>query len=232
MTDSRQRTIAIRVGLASALVAAVCTAVLIADHLAALSRADDESQLVEALREQVGTDHEVAAPLHEERERQTDVSMAREARSRTIAWVLLVAGGVSVACGRWYMSRRPQPLPSLDRLVAERFPPAKQPVHRGVSAGVNAGVEAGCWTRRGSGPRDEDGSRQRSGSTQPAGMHRRPNAAELAPRCTRSYGSPRGTPICPMGQATPTPTSCAPTETLKEAVSIRGQIGGLVYLPP
>ena len=124
MSGVRQSKIARGVGLVAALVAVVCVAALIADHVAALSRLAAEERRVEALGEQAKTNPEMAAALHDERERQTHVSLAREARNRGIAWVLLAAGSICVACGKWYMAHRPQPLPALDTLVTERFAPA------------------------------------------------------------------------------------------------------------
>jgi NADH:ubiquinone oxidoreductase subunit E len=113
-----------RLGMASALVALGCVIVLLADYGIALGRASGEKSRVQALEERAKTDPEAATELHEERERQTLASMARETRSRAVAWVLLAAGGIFVACGKSTMSRRPQPLPTLDDLVAARFAPA------------------------------------------------------------------------------------------------------------
>ncbi|MGD8898206.1 MAG: NADH-quinone oxidoreductase subunit NuoE, partial [Acidobacteriota bacterium] len=45
---------------------------------------------------------------------------------RVLAWVLLVGGGVFVGSGKWYMSLRPERLPSLEELVAVRFAPPKR----------------------------------------------------------------------------------------------------------
>jgi NADH:ubiquinone oxidoreductase subunit E len=80
---------------------------------------------IERLEAQTKTDSAIAAPLHDERKRQTDVTLARETRSRVFAWILLVSGGLFVASGKWYVSLWPQPLPSLDDLVAVRFAPTK-----------------------------------------------------------------------------------------------------------
>ena len=63
----------------------------------------------------------MAATLHDERKRQTALSLARERRGRALAWVLLLSGGLVVASGKWYLSHRPVPVPSLEALVAVRF---------------------------------------------------------------------------------------------------------------
>ena len=124
MTPARQGVVAMGAGLVAGLVVAVCTVMLIADHVATVRRAPDDKIRVEALRERIAIDAGVAAPLHEERERQTAVSLERKARNRQIAWILLLAGSICVACGKWYMAHRPQPLPTLDALVDARFAPA------------------------------------------------------------------------------------------------------------
>jgi len=121
MDRDRQQKIAFRLGGLSALVVLALTAVLLVDHVAGVAGAPSETSRVEELRERVRTDAGVAEELHAERERQTGVSISRKERNRIIAWVLLVAGGIFVACGKWYMSLRPQPLPVLDALVAERL---------------------------------------------------------------------------------------------------------------
>ncbi len=114
-----------RVAIGSAALVLVCTTILIADHAMALWRAPGETARVEELEGQTKGDAAIAAPLHDERKRQTDVSLGRETRGRVLAWMLLVAGGLFVASGRWSLSLRPQPLPSLDELVAVRFAPPK-----------------------------------------------------------------------------------------------------------
>jgi NADH:ubiquinone oxidoreductase subunit E len=134
-TDDQMR-VARRVALVSGLVALVCTAVLIAGHALAVWRAPTEKATIVGLEGQTKEDAEIAAELHDERKRQTDVSLARETRERALAWVLLVAGGAFVASGKWFMSLRPQALPSLEELVAVRFAPPKQGKVREQGAGA------------------------------------------------------------------------------------------------
>jgi NADH:ubiquinone oxidoreductase subunit E len=142
MDQNRQTRIVLRLGTAAGLVILVCVIWLIADYVVALRRAPGEKSLVEEMHEQVKTDAGIAETLHQERERQTDVSLRRKSQSRIIAWVLLVAGGVFVACGKQYMSLRPQRLPSLDDLVAVRFaPPAPRTRKQPKAAPVATTVE-------------------------------------------------------------------------------------------
>jgi NADH:ubiquinone oxidoreductase subunit E len=121
--ENKQVKIARRMALLSAVLALLCGLLLIVDLAVASLRAPAEASLIEELEKLVKTDPEAATTLHEERERQTNASLARKARGRAAAWVLLVAAGVFLASGKWLMSRRPQRLPDLDALVAERFRP-------------------------------------------------------------------------------------------------------------
>lgn len=123
MTKARQRSIATAVGLVFALLVLVCTVVLIADHVIALRRQAVEKIRVEKLEEEASTNVAAAALLHDERQRQTEISLLREARNRDLAWVLLAAGSLCIACGRWRAWLRPQEFPDLDELTEERFVP-------------------------------------------------------------------------------------------------------------
>jgi NADH:ubiquinone oxidoreductase subunit E len=128
MTSGEQLRIARRLGAVSLLVALVSVAVLVADHVAAVGRAPTETSRVQQLEEAAKTDAGKASALHGERKLQTARSLARDSRGRLFAWVLLLAGGLVVASGKWYLSLRPQPAPSLEDLVSVRFPaprPAK-----------------------------------------------------------------------------------------------------------
>jgi NADH:ubiquinone oxidoreductase subunit E len=127
-----------RVAVGSAVAVLVCTSALVADHAVAAWRAAAEKSRIERLEGQAKTDAAIAAPLHDERKRQTDVSLARETRGRVLAWILLVSGGLFVASGKWYVSLRPQPLPSLDDLVAVRFAPPRTVKQRTLPASLPA----------------------------------------------------------------------------------------------
>jgi len=112
-----------RLALASGLVALAGLGFLLADHGIAWSRVAAEKETIEALEAAVKQDSGAAQALHDERERQTEVSLARRERSRWVAWSLLVAAGVFVACGKRIASRKPAPDPGLELLVKERFAP-------------------------------------------------------------------------------------------------------------
>jgi NADH:ubiquinone oxidoreductase subunit E len=130
-------------GLLSGLIALACTGILIGDHVLALRHATADKDLITALEKQVKTDAATAPRLEEERKRQTEASLKRDRHNRRLAWVLLVAGGTFIACGKRYMTLRPQRLPSLDDLVAVRFAvPAPAGVKRpGAQADIANGDE-------------------------------------------------------------------------------------------
>lgn len=114
----------LRLSIGAAALCSLCVTLLITDYgvMVAQSRAD--TIRVDALREQVKSDASIAAALHGERERQTDASLARNARAKWAAWTLLAAGATLIGSAKRYLSLRPQPVPSLDEMVAVRFPSA------------------------------------------------------------------------------------------------------------
>jgi NADH:ubiquinone oxidoreductase subunit E len=135
----RQMKIALRVGTVAASVVLVCTVVLVADHVLTIRRTPADDSRIEGLEEQVKIDAAIAEQLHAERDLLRDVSLARKSRNRVLAWVLVVAGGLVVACGKRYVALRPQRSPDLDKLVAVRFAPAmsgngKRPERAGTPA--------------------------------------------------------------------------------------------------
>lgn len=161
MTSEGQLRIARRVALASALGALLCTGALVVDHAVAVGRASGEQGRVQALEQSVKTKPNQAAALHEERKRQTDASRRREARGRALAWVLVAAGGAFVASGKWYLGLRPPLVPSLDELVAVRFPassggrlaaaPRAEPPAADPAAGIDLAFVDGLVERFGRG---------------------------------------------------------------------------------
>jgi NADH:ubiquinone oxidoreductase subunit E len=138
MERDKQLKQARRLAIVSAALVVVCVSVLVGQYVLALIAAPEEKRVVDAYVEQVKSDHEAAAPLHEERDRQTLASIFRRDTGKIAAWVLLVAGSLLVVAGKWYMSMQPQPLPSLEGLVADRFAPspgrAGKPVARSSKA--------------------------------------------------------------------------------------------------
>ena len=123
MERDKQLKNARRLGIVSAAVVVVCLVLLVGEYVLTLTAEPGNKRVVDEYITQVKTDHEAAQLLHDERDRQTSVSLARQRRGKIAAWVLLVAGGLIVVSGKWYMSMRPQPLPSLHQLVADRFAP-------------------------------------------------------------------------------------------------------------
>lgn len=136
----------VALGLLSGLIALACTAFLIGGHVVRLRRAPAESALLTELEQQVKLDAAAAPRLEAERERLTVTSLEREGRNRRVAWVLLLAAGLSIACGTRYMSLRPQALPSLDDLVAARFAPPSSPAGARRTKQPAAGVRSDVTT--------------------------------------------------------------------------------------
>jgi len=142
MTRDEQLKIARRVAVASALVAFSCVGVLLADHVAAIRRAPAETSRVQGLEQGVKTNAGIATTLHDERKQQTALSLARDRRGRALAWVLLVSGGLVVGSGKWYLSLRPSPVPSLEALVAVRFQSPKAAVGQARQAASPSDTDA------------------------------------------------------------------------------------------
>jgi hypothetical protein len=139
MTREAQLVVSRRLGVASAVVALVATFGLAGDHAASLWRGPGEKGRVGRLEEAVKEDARTAAALHGERKQQTDRSLGRDRRGRALAWVLLASAGLLVASARWHRSLRPQPLPSLEELVAVRFGKPR-PARGKAAAPAGAGV--------------------------------------------------------------------------------------------
>ena len=143
MTREAQLVVSRRLGVASAVVALVATIGLAADHAASLWRGPGEKGRVGRLEEAVKEDAGTAAALHGERKQQTDRSLGRDRRGRALAWVLLASAGLLVASARWHQSLRPQPLPSLEELVAVRFAPPRPARGKAAAPASVASEEAG-----------------------------------------------------------------------------------------
>jgi NADH:ubiquinone oxidoreductase subunit E len=137
----RGRGAAFVIAAVAAAVVAIGMLFLVVDWGIAMSRAPSEKARVDELREQVATDAAIAEALHEERERQTLASVARKERARVAAWILLVAGAVFVGAAKRHLASRPQPLPSLEEMVAVRFPPPAPSRHPAGSTGSVAEPE-------------------------------------------------------------------------------------------
>lgn len=128
------------VGVLSGLIALGCTVFLISDHAAGVKRALAGSARITELEQQVKVEAASAPLLEEERKRQTEESLQRQTRNRRLAWTLLAAAGLFIACARVYLAHRPQRLPSLDRLTAIRF---TAPDPTGVNRAGRAAVDGG-----------------------------------------------------------------------------------------
>jgi len=134
--------LAFRIAATATVVVGLLVAFLIADYTVAAVRAPGGKDRIEQLEKGAKTDPAVSAELHDERERQTVASLARKNRSRVAAWALLVFGGVCVAAGKRWASLRPQPQPSLERLVSVRFDAPATPIGKRSSPATDDAGEA------------------------------------------------------------------------------------------
>ena len=122
MRRDRQQRIALGLSVASGLTVLVCIVWLIGDFAVAAARAPEGLERVEVARD--GGSRRTRRPRRRcTRARAADRRLHRSPkdRSRDLAWVLLFAGATFVASGKWYTSSRPQRLPALEALVADRF---------------------------------------------------------------------------------------------------------------
>ena len=83
-------------GIVTGVVIVLCLLLLIGEYLWMLAAEPGNRRVVDEYVGQVKTDPEAAQLLHDERERQTALSLAREMRGKVAAWVLLVAGSLFV----------------------------------------------------------------------------------------------------------------------------------------
>lgn len=94
----------------AALVVMASIVLLIADFVAARSRAPSDEARIAELEERTRSDADAAAELEAERERQTERSLAREAVNRRLGWLLLAASAVFLTGAKWLMARNERPL--------------------------------------------------------------------------------------------------------------------------
>ncbi|MGD8374980.1 MAG: NAD(P)H-dependent oxidoreductase subunit E [Acidobacteriota bacterium] len=122
MPIDRQRRLARSVLVLCALVASLVTAGLFVDHVVGVRTSARLQGRIQALEEAARTDREAAGRLHEQREKQTAASVARERRGGIGAWLLLAAVAGLVAGGKWHRSLAPAPSPALQDLLDARRP--------------------------------------------------------------------------------------------------------------
>ena len=115
-------------------IAAVLTLILVVDGIVERGRAAREARLIEQFEEIVLTDASIAPDLEAESERQTQRSVARQARNRRLGWALLVATALFLAA-----AKRAQ---ALAGTAAPTFDEAAGLVRLGAGASLSAGMGA------------------------------------------------------------------------------------------
>ncbi len=101
----------------------ISTGMLLADAAVARWRATSNVERIEAFKEQVKSNAEIAAELEEEKKQQTETTLAREAAQRSLAWVLLVAMTGFVTGSKWLLARQSPHHPS-SKKEAEKGSPS------------------------------------------------------------------------------------------------------------
>jgi len=120
--DLLKRGLAFTVACVSALVILACASRLAVNHIGTLLRAPQEKEHVEALKEAVKSEANVAEALYEEQRRIADASLAREEETADLVNLLIVAVIAFVASSTWAVSLagwRAPPLKKLADLRAE-----------------------------------------------------------------------------------------------------------------
>lgn len=104
----------------AAVVVVATTVLLLADVAADRLRAPGDAQVLEELETRAKSDAAAAAELETERERQTERSLRRETRNRSIGWVLLVSSVVFLTGAKRLLVERARTAPAAGRLVQLR----------------------------------------------------------------------------------------------------------------
>lgn len=110
-----------------------CVAMLLADYAVASRRAPQDDNLIKSLQQQVKSDAALAPKLAAEQKRVTAARRARKSRDNAVAWALIAAAALFLACAKQQLPTvRPSmpPRNSFRRLVGlseRRKPPSAAP---------------------------------------------------------------------------------------------------------
>ncbi len=119
------KTVALLLTIATGVATLVTVGWLTVDAFAAHRRAAAHAARVETLRQDGQHDASLAAVLHEEYETETLATLARNERSRTLAWTLLTAAAAFLLSAGRLIAARPPAIPTRPGVVAL---PVIQPV--------------------------------------------------------------------------------------------------------
>ncbi len=117
MSRTRQKLVAAALAVSAAAAALVATGGLTADAALARARQPHEQRRVDELLERARQDAMYSRELHAEYDQQTQRSLRRQARTDTLAWILVAAGAFFLVGAKWLVALR-TPRPPLPKQVA------------------------------------------------------------------------------------------------------------------
>ncbi len=127
LTPPTQRKVALALGVPAGLVVAVVLFLLVKDYLVARREAPLDKQRIATLEEQMKEDATKGAALTAELDRQTAVSLERDARHSIEAKVLIASAVLFLVCVKWFVSlSRPAPV-ALSTIRAQHDAIARRP---------------------------------------------------------------------------------------------------------
>jgi len=106
--------------VAAAVAIVICTGFLVVDYLIMRYQAPVDKAIVETMEEAVQTDASVAVELTAERDRQTELSLARSSRNLMFSYLLLAGAAIFLISINWLKSFEKEPGLSLETLVTLR----------------------------------------------------------------------------------------------------------------
>jgi NADH-quinone oxidoreductase subunit F len=125
-TSGRQRPLAVCLGLFSALMLSATVGQMVIESIVWSHRATTGAALLDAMDIKAKQDLAQVAPLEEERKRQTEARLGRDARLRVQAGVVAITAVLFLLGAKWYLLLGPSTLPRRERLAtATHTPPSE-----------------------------------------------------------------------------------------------------------
>jgi NADH:ubiquinone oxidoreductase subunit E len=124
MSRYQQQSIARTIAVTSGVILALSVAFLILDYIDLSIHTPSDKARAESLEEAVKTDALVSLELTSERERQTEVSLARDSVNIAMGWIVLICSALFVTGMKWLNELRGESALSKEKLVALRAAPS------------------------------------------------------------------------------------------------------------